>query len=180
SVTGSDNTAIGTNALSANTTGSNNIALGDSSGGAITTAHNVICIGLPGGNVSNACFIGNIRGVQTVNANGLPVLIDSDGQLGTASSSRQFKKDIAPMDKASEAILELQPVTFQYKGDGTNTRQFGLIAEEVANTSPDLVTRDKNGEIYSVRYDAVNAMLLNEFLKEHRKVETQEAVIAEL
>ena len=99
-----------------------------------------------------------------------------DGKLGTVSSSRRFKKEIKPMDKASEAILALKPVTFRYKSDMTqDTPQFGLIAEEVAEVNPDLVVRDKNGEIYTVRYEAVNAMLLNEFLKEHRKVEQLQA-----
>jgi hypothetical protein len=107
------------------------------------------------------------------------VLVDSAGKLGTTSgSSRRFKKAIEPMDKTSEAILALKPVTFHYKSDSTNTPQFGLIAEEVAGVNPDLVVRDKNGEIYTVRYEAVNAMLLNEFLKEHRKNEEQEATIA--
>jgi hypothetical protein len=92
--------------------------------------------------------------------------------LGTVTSSKRFKEDIKPMAKASEAILALKPVTFQYKSDKTNTPKFGLVAEEVAAVNPDLVVRDKNGEIYAVRYDQVNAMLLNEFLKEHRKVET--------
>jgi hypothetical protein len=107
-------------------------------------------------------------------------VIDSFGQLGTASSSRRFKKEIKPMDKASEAILALKPVTFHYKSDAKGTPQFGLIAEEVAEINPDLVVRDKNGEIYTVRYDAVNAMLLNEFLKAHRKNEEQEKTIAEV
>jgi hypothetical protein len=98
-------------------------------------------------------------------------LVDANGQLGTVSSSRQFKKDIQPMDKASEALLALRPVTFHYKTGAGGLRQFGLIAEEVAEVNPDLVVRDDNGKIYTVRYDAVNAMLLNEFLKEHRKVE---------
>jgi len=114
------------------------------------------------------------------NANAIPVVIDSAGQLGTVSSSRRFKNEIKPMDKASEAIPALKPVTFHYKSDNTGTPQFGLIAEEVANMNPDLVVRDENGEIYTVRYDAVNAMLLNEFLKEHRKVEQQEATIVGL
>jgi hypothetical protein len=96
------------------------------------------------------------------------------------SSSRRFKKEIKPMDKASESVLALKPVRFHYKGDNTGTPQFGLIAEEVAEVTPDLVVCDKNGEIYTVRYDAVNAMLLNEFLKEHRKVQEQEATIAAL
>jgi len=140
----------------------------------VTTANNVICIGsnnVSGANVSDTCFIGNIRGVTTQNANAIPVLIDPAGQLGTMSSSRRFKKEIKPMENASEAILGLKPVTFEYKSDKTDTPQFGLIAEEVAEVNPDLVVRDEKGEIYSVRYDAVNAMLLNEFLKEHRKVQ---------
>jgi hypothetical protein len=122
-------------------------------------------------------FIAGIRGVTTVNA-AIPVLIDTVGQLGTMSSSARFKKEIKAMDSASEAILALKPVTFHYKSDKTNTPQFGLIAEEVAAVNPNLVVRDKDGEIYTVRYDAVNTMLLNEFLKEHRKNEEQEATIA--
>jgi septal ring factor EnvC (AmiA/AmiB activator) len=107
------------------------------------------------------------------------VLIDTVGQLGTASSSRRYKKEIKAMEQASEAILSLKPVTFHYKSDTKETPQFGLIAEEVAEVNPDLVVRDENGDIYTVRYDAVNAMLLNEFLKEHRKVEKQEATIVQ-
>jgi len=180
--TGSFNTAIGDEALFSNSTGSLNIAIGKAVGDAIITAENVICIGsnFPGANVSNSCFIGNIRGVTTTNADAIPVLIDSAGQLGTMSSSRRFKREIKPIDKASETILALKPVTFHYKSDNTNTPQFGLIAEEVAEVSPDLVVRDHSGEIYTVRYDAVNAMLLNEFLKEHRKVEEQQATITHL
>jgi predicted ribosome quality control (RQC) complex YloA/Tae2 family protein len=108
------------------------------------------------------------------------VYIDTAGQLGTAISSRRFKTDIKAMDKASEAILALKPVTFHYKSHTTGTPQFGLIAEEVAEVNPDLVVRDTSGEPYTVRYDAVNAMLLNEFLKEHRKVEEQKATIGQL
>ena len=180
--TGSFNTAIGDEALFSNSTGSLNIAIGKAVGDAIITAENVICIGsnFPGANVSNSCFIGNIRGVTTTNADAIPVLIDSAGQLGTMSSSRRFKREIKPIDKASETILAFKPVTFHYKSDNTNTPQFGLIAEEVAEVSPDLVVRDHSGEIYTVRYDAVNAMLLNEFLKEHRKVEEQQATITHL
>src|SRR5438045_7541809 len=96
------------------------------------------------------------------------------------ASPRRFKKEIKPMDQTSEAILGLKPVTFQYKSDSKGAPQFGLIAEEVAKVNPDLVVRDQNGEIYSVRYEAVNAMLLNEFLKEHRKNQEQEATIAQL
>jgi uncharacterized coiled-coil protein SlyX len=123
-------------------------------------------------------FIAGIRGVTTGNMNAIPVLIDSVGQLGTVSSSKRFKKEIKPMNSTSEAILALKPVTFHYKSDNTNTPQFGLIAEEVAAANPDLVVSDEKGDIYSVRYEAVNAMLLNEFLKEHRKVQEQGATIA--
>jgi hypothetical protein len=148
----------------------------------VTTANNVICIGanVSGANVSNTCFIGNIRGVTTINANALPVVIDAANQLGTMSSSARFKKEIKPMASASEAILALNPVTFHYKSDKTGTPQFGLIAEEVAAVNPNLVVRDENGEVYTVRYDAVNAMLLNEFLKEHKKTEKLEAAVASL
>jgi hypothetical protein len=185
--TGFANTGNGLETLYNNTTGNSNIALGPLAGASLTTGSNVICIGanVIGANVDNSCFIGNIRDVTTQNADAIPVLIDSAGQLGTASSSRRFKKEIKPMDKASESILALKPVKFQYKSDTKGTPQFGLIAEEVAEVNPDLVVRDKNGEIYTVRYDAVNTMLLNEFLKEHKKVEDyhreaqkQEATIA--
>jgi hypothetical protein len=178
---------VGGGALQNNTTGSNNIALGVSAGSVLTTGDNNIDIGNSGaaneantiriGDVQGITFIAGIRGVTTGNA-ALPVLIDTAGQLGTMSSSSRFKKEIKPMDCASEAILALKPVTFQYKADKTSTPQFGLIAEEVAAVNPDLVVRDKKGEIYTVRYDAVNAMLLNEFLKQHRKNEEQEATIA--
>jgi hypothetical protein len=124
-------------------------------------------------------FIAGIRGVATGNNDAVNVVIDSDGQLGTVSSSRRFKKEIKPMDTASDAILALKPVTFHYNSDNTNRAEFGLIAEEVAEINPDLVVRDKNGEIYTVRYEAVNAMLLNEFLKEHHKVENLEATVAQ-
>jgi uncharacterized coiled-coil protein SlyX len=125
-----------------------------------------------------------IAGIYNVNEGGTikQLYINSNGQLGTQApaSSRRFKKEIKPMDQTSEAILGLKPVTFYYKSDSERTPQFGLIAEEVAKINPDLVVRDHNGEIYTVRYEAVNAMLLNEFVKEHRKVEEQRATIAEL
>jgi hypothetical protein len=174
------NTAVGWQALYNISTGSGNTALGNFAGVNVIAANNVICIGAAGDDVDNSCFIGNIRGVQTVNADAIPVLIDSAGQLGTQSSSRRFKSDIKLMGKASESLLALKPVTFHYKSDTKATPQFGLIAEEVAKVNQDLVVRDRNGEIYTVRYDAVNAMLLNEFLKEHRKNEEQEATIAQL
>ncbi len=148
------------------------VAFGRVAGLNVATADRVICIGLvAGADVSDTCFIGNIRGTTTQNNDAIPVVIDTAGQLGTVSSSRRFKKQIRLMDKASEAILALKPVTFSYKSDSTNRLEFGLIAEDVAQVNPDLVVRDEKGEIYTVRYDAVNAMLLNEFLKEHGKVE---------
>jgi len=188
--TGSENTANGSQALQNITTGSRNIALGNFAGGSLTDADSFnIDIGNDGvaaesatiriGSTQTKTFIAGIRGVTTVNA-AIPVLIDTVGQLGTTSSSRRYKKEIKPMDQASEAILALKPVTFHYKSDTTDTPQFGLIAEEVAEVNPDLVVRDEKGDIYTVRYDAVNAMLLNEFLKEHRKVEEQEAAITQL
>ena len=159
--------------------------MGDGAGSSVTTASNVICLGSLGANVTNSCFIGNIRGITTANNNAIPVLVDSAGQLGTLSSSLRYKTDIKPMDKASESILALKPVSFRYKVHNDTTPQYGLIAEQVAEVDPNLVVRDKNGEIYTVRYDAVNAMLLNEFLKEHQalveethKVEQQGAMIA--
>jgi len=176
---GNNNTAIGASALGG-TTGSGNIAVGFQAGAAVGSSDNVIAIGSPGDDVDNSCFIGNIRDAQTQNADAITVVVDSAGQLGTVSSSRRFKKEIAPMDKASEAVLALKPVTFHYNSDKTGTPQFGLIAEEVAELNPDLVVRDKDGEIYTVRYDAVNAMLLNEFLKEHRTVQQQGATITRL
>jgi hypothetical protein len=189
--TGDFNTAIGLNALNINATGNNNIALGFSAGSNITGDNNIDIGSTGGGSESGTIrigqlgsqtttFIAGIRGVTTGNMNAIPVLIDSGGQLGTMSSSKRFKKEIKPMDQTSEVIHALKPVTFHYNSDNTGTPQFGLIAEEVAAVNPDLVVRDENGEIYTVRYDAVNAMLLNEFLKEHRKVQAQEATMTQL
>jgi len=171
--TGSFNIAIGENALFNNTTGSNNTGVGVDAGSSVTTATNVICIGTAGANVDNSCYIGNIFSQSS--PSGTAVFVNSDGKLGTTVSSRRFKNDIKPMAKTSEAILALKPVTFQYKKefDPTGTAQFGLVAEDVEKVNPDLVVRDKEGKAYSVRYDQVNAMLLNEFLKEHRKMEEQ-------
>ena len=191
--TGAGNTAIGGGALGSNTTGNGNIAVGSGAGHDLTTGDQNIVIGNPnavagesntmrigGSLLQTRAFIAGIRGVATENNDAVNVVIDSDGQLGTVSSSRRFKKEIKPMDTASEAILALQPVAFHYKSDKTNRSEFGLIAEEVAEINPDLVVRDENGEIYTVRYEAVNAMLLNEFLKEHRKNGEQQATIARL
>ena len=195
SVAGGNNTAIGFNALGSEVTGISNVAVGSGAlanaihgfniavgadaGINVTTALGVIAIGSSGANVGGSCFIGNIRGVTTNNANAIPVVIDSFGQLGTMSSSQRFKKDIKLMEGTSGSVLNLKPVTFHYKNDKSNIPQFGLIAEEVAKIDPDLVAHDKDGEIYTVRYDAVNTMLLNEFLKEHKKVEAQGREIVE-
>ena len=176
-IDGSFNTAAGGGALANNTIGDSNTALGVGAGSGVITADDVIAIGTQGANVDNSCFIGHIRGVTTANTNAIPVVIDSAHQLGTMSSSRRFKNEIRPMDKASEAILALRPVIFHYKSDKAGTPQFGLVAEQVAEVNPDLVVRDDEGEIYTVRYDAVNAMLLNEFLKEHRQVKEQQKQI---
>jgi len=176
-ISGAANTAIGQDAL-ANSTGSNNIALGTTAGWNVTTAHNVICIGTTGQNVNDSFYIGNVF-ETSIDADNLPVRIDFRGRLGTQSSSRRFKDHIAPMDEASETILALRPVTFHYKDDSKCRPEFGLIAEEVAQVDPNLVARDKEGKPYTVRYDQVNAMLLNEFLKEHKKVQQLEAASAQ-
>jgi Chaperone of endosialidase len=189
--TSDSNTAVGSQALVSNT-GFQNTALGDEAGFFITTGSFNIDIG-NGGNASdsetmrigqfqNATFIAGISGTNQGGPAAAVFINTTTGQLGTAApaSSRRYKKEIKPMDKVSEAILALNPVTFHYKSDKKDTPQFGLIAEEVAQVNPDLIVRDEKGEIYTVRYDAVNAMLLNEFLKEHRKVEEQQATIAQL
>jgi hypothetical protein len=189
---GDFNTAVGASALSNNTTGNSNIALGTSAGTAVTTANNVIAIGTNGADVSNSCFIGNIySNIQpTVGTDPDQVTINSNGRLGRANvSSRRYKHDIQPMHTASEAIYQLKPVSFRYhkQYDRTQTVAFGLIAEEVAEVYPELVGRNPEGQPESVRYEQINAMLLNEFLKEHRrgeeqdcKIQGQETTIAEL
>ena len=164
------NTALGTNAGVNLTTGAFNIDIANEG---VAGEANTIRIG----DVQTATYIAGISGIPVV---GDAVVVDANGQLGTVASSVRFKKEVRPMDKTSEAILALKPVSFQYKSDSKRTPQFGLIAEEVAKVSPDLVVHDRKGEIYSVRYEAVNAMLLNEFLKEHRTVQEQQATIIEL
>jgi hypothetical protein len=160
--------------------------LGDGAGANLFTGDNNIYIynlGIDG--ESNTIRIGTvgthtatfIAGITGTAVTGAAVVVDANGQLGVAPSSERFKDEIKPMNKASEAILALKPVTFRYKKeiDAEHTLRFGLVAEEVAKVNPNLIVRDKNGETYTVRYDAVNAMLLNEFLKEHKKVEELEA-----
>ena len=190
--TGSNNTAEGVSALSDNTTGSSNIAVGVSAGSNLTTGNNNIDIGNAGAagesnririgtkQTHRATFIAGISGATV--PTGVPVIIDNNGRLGTTTSSARFKNDIKPMDKASEAILSLQPVSFRYKHevDPNGIPQFGLVAEQVEKVNPDLVARDDEGKPYTVRYEAVNAMLLNEFLKEHRKVTEQECKVESL
>ena len=189
--TGLQNTAMGESALFSNSTGSKNIAVGRSAGRNLTTGDNNIDIGHLGvagesGRIrigtqgtQVATYIAGIHGVTT--SSGTQVYVNSSGQLGTVTSSKRFKEKIIPMDKESEAVLALQPVSFRYKEelDSKSTPQFGLVAEEVEKVSPDLVIRDQEGKVYSVRYEAVNAMLLNEFLKAHRKVEQLEAALTD-
>jgi hypothetical protein len=157
------------------TTGSNNIDIGNVGSAGES---NTIRIGTAG--TQTRAFIAGIPGATI--ASGVGVIVGSNGQLGTVQSSERFKDQIKPMDKASEAILALQPVTFRYKHelDRDGIPQFGLVAEQVEKVNPDLVARDAEGKVYTVRYEAVNAMLLNEFLKEHRKVQEQQATITRL
>ena len=177
---GFQNTAVGDAALANSISGNANIALGILAGSGVTTAENVICIGADGANVSDTCYIGNIFGETS--ASGVAVYVNSSHKLGTLTSSNRFKDDIKPMEHVSEALFGLKPVIFHYKKDidPAGMQQFGLVAEDVEKVNPALVVRDKEGKPYSVRYEQVNAMLLNEFLKEHRKNEEQEAKIARL
>jgi hypothetical protein len=175
---GISNTAIGDGALADDSTGGGNIALGYAAGNNVTTASNVICIGIEGNNVDNACYIGQIFG-STVSASA--VFVNSNGRLGTMTSSKRFKQDIKPMDNISEALYSLKPVSFRYKKefDPAGASQLGLVAEDVEKVNPDLIIHDKEGKPYTVRYEQINTMLLNEFLKEHRKVEKLEATVAQ-
>src|SRR5713226_9781198 len=190
--TGNSNTAAGYDALLHNTTGVGNIALGNFAGSNLTTGNNNIDVGNVGiADEANTIRIGTVGTQTAIYVAGImgktvpmstPVFVNANGQLGTSTSSARFKDRIKPMDKASEAILALKPVTFRYKKelDPKGIPQFGLLAEEVEKVNPNLVARDAKGVVYTVRYDAVNAMLLNEFLKEHRTVQEQKATIAEL
>ena len=189
--TGDRNTASGYDALSSNTTGKYNIALGYNAGANVTIGGGNIDIGNAGvasesgtirigrQGIQTATFIAGISGTAVV---GDTVVVDGNGHLGTVVSSARFKDGIRPMDRASEAILALKPVTFHYKHelDPKGIPQFGLVAEDVEKVNPDLVACDEQGKPYTVRYEAVNAMLLNEFLKEHKKTEKLEATVASL
>ena len=188
--TGGFNTANGEEALYSNTTGGSNIALGSFAGGDLTTGDFNVDIGNVGvAAESNTIRIGTsgeqtktfIAGINGAAVAGAAVKVNANGQLGVAPSSERFKVEIKPMDKASEAILALKPVTFRYKKevDPNGIPQFGFVAEQVAKVNPALVDRDVQGKIYTVRYEAVNAMLLNEFLKEHRNVQQLEAIVAQ-
>jgi hypothetical protein len=188
---GGDNTALGFQALNGNVGGGNNIAVGSNAGANLTTGSSNIDIGSPGvagesakirigtKGTHNGTFIAGISGVAVT---GSTVVVNTNGKLGVATSSARFKEAIKPMDKASEAILALKPVAFRYKKDidPDGIPQFGLIAEQVEKVNPDLVARDAEGKINTVRYEAVNAMLLNEFLKEHRTVQELKAEIKAL
>jgi hypothetical protein len=190
---GTQNTAVGFEAFAGHRGQQNDIALGHQAGFVVGGLYNIE-IGTGDdrdygnttriGDVQTRTFIAGISGTAVV---GNPVVVNGNGRLGVATSSARFKKEIKPIDKASEAIVGLKPVSFQYKSDPTGTPRFGLIAEEVAKVNPDLVARDCKGEIYSVRYEAVNAILLNEFLEQHRrfleeqrKVQEQQAAITQL
>ena len=189
-IAGSDNTAHGAQALLQLTNGTGNIAVGYGAGLNLKSGNNNIYIGNAGVTGDNGAIrIGNegtqgttviagiFNGVVPGGEGAIPVYVDSAGHLGPMPSSAQFKRDIQPMGDVSDVLLKLQPVTFKYKEsrDPTCTPQFGLVAEEVNQVDPDLVVRDANHQVYSVRYEAVNAMLLNEFLKEHQRFEELKA-----
>src|SRR5262249_34796488 len=172
------------------TTGSSNIALGANAGGNLTIGNGNIDIGNAGvAAEANTTRVGTqgtqrrafIAGISGSAVTGSPVVVNASGQLGVAASSERFKDEIKPIDKMSEAMLALKPVTFRYKKDidPQGVPQFGLIAEDVEKVNPDLVVRDKDGKPYTVRYDAVNAMLLNEFLKEHKTVQELKTTVVE-
>jgi hypothetical protein len=185
--TGDSNTGLGYTALENNTTGNNNIAIGFSAGVKITTSNNIdignqgsagdsgtIRVGDPA--VHSSFFVAGVRGVTTSNSNAVNVVIDSNGQLGTVSSSRLFKEDIQDMGEASSGLLRLRPVTFRYQkpfADGSKPIEYGLIAEEVAEVYPDLVARSADGQIETVKYQLLDSMLLNELQKEHQQVQQQ-------
>ena len=180
-VTGTNNTAIGWSALYF-TTGPGNVGVGSEAGAALTTGNGNVCLGaFVHGNAGESNTT-RIRNVYSSVASDRAVYVTADNKIGTLVSSRRFKEEIRPMDKASEAILALNPVTFRYKKEieSNGSIMFGLIAEDVEKADPDLVTRNEKGEAETVRYEAVNAMLLNEFLKEHETVQELKKQVAEL
>jgi len=185
--TGSFNTAVGDDALDNNVDGNSNVAIGDEAGtGLGASVSNCIAIGAPGAGpfavFNNTCFIGSIFGEPVSDPGSqVPVFVDQFNVVGIFNtSSRKLKHDIQPMDKASETIYQFKPVTFKYNSDWKGTTQYGLVAEEVAEVDPQLVVRGRDGEIMAVHYEQINNMLLNEFLKEHKRVEEQQASISQL
>jgi trimeric autotransporter adhesin len=185
--TGSFNTAVGDDALDGCTTGSSNVAVGDEAGNLVVAGSHIIAIGadVTGGgpfqDLDNTCYIGSIFNEPVSDpGTATAVFVDQFNVLGFNSSTRRVKHDIQSMDKASEPLFALKPVTFKYNSDKKERTQFGFIAEEVAKVNPDLVSHDKDGSAVSIRYEQINAMLLNEFLKEHKKVEEQQASISQL
>ena len=189
---GGFNTAVGLVALSSNTTGSFNIAIGFNAGSNLDTGNHNIDIGNPGNaaeantirlgtsGTQTSTFIAGISGVTT-GGPAVPVLIDANGQLGTISSSRRYKFDISDMGRATDALMQLRPVTFRYLRHGDNAPiQYGLIAEEVEEVYPEMVMRNKDGEVETVMYQFLAPMLLNEVQKQHRTIEEQQNTIADL
>ncbi|HEX4495168.1 MAG TPA: tail fiber domain-containing protein [Thermoanaerobaculia bacterium] len=189
--TGGNNTAVGSNAL-LGASGSGNIGIGVFAGGNLGNGSNNIDIGNnPPGNESNTIRIGNTA-VQTAtflagvngatSSSGVPVYVNSSGQLGTITSSLRFKDDVEDMGDATVGLMKLRPVTFRYKAgvdDGTRLLQYGLVAEEVAKVYPDLVQYDDKGQPFTVRYHMINAMLLNEVQKQHGTIEQQKSQLEE-
>ena len=195
--TGSNNVVVGYTAMINLTTGSNNVAIGYDAGAYVTTGHNNVFLNASGfgtaGSDSNLMYLGNdvtqktviggIRGKTTGAANAIPVLIDSNGQLGTISSSIRFKEDVHDMAGASERLLKLRPVTFRYTqaySDGAKPIQYGLIAEEVADVFPELAVRDAGGRVETVHYETLNVLLVNELQKQQRRIDALEQKIDEL
>jgi uncharacterized coiled-coil protein SlyX len=191
SSTGDFNTAMGDSAGATITTGNHNACFGEGAGNGIVTADNQVAINVPAAgpfaDISNTCFIGSIFNQPVSDAGSAQdVFVDQFNVLGFVASTRRVKHDIKPMDKASEMLYGLKPVTYKYNSDKTGRTQFGLIAEEVAEVAPDLVIRDNNGDVQTVRFEQIGMIMLNEFLKEHRTVEQlkskvakQEAIIAQ-
>jgi hypothetical protein len=198
--TGASNTAVGIFALS-NVGGSNNVAIGVSAGANVTAGSNNIHIGTTGSGSDSATiriggnpnfsdpaaqtqfFVSGVRGVTTGNNDAIPVVIDSNGQLGTVSSSRRYKEDIQDMGDASRDLMRLRPVTFRYQkafADGSKPIQYGLIAEEVAEVYPDLVAYSADGQIETVKYQVLDSLLLNEMQRQQRTIEQQQLEIEAL
>jgi Chaperone of endosialidase len=183
--TGNNNTAIGFNALAGNTSGGGNIAVGTSAGSNLTTGNNNIIVGNQGvggesatiriGTVQTRAFLAGVRGRITGAADAIAVLIDSNGQLGTISSSRLVKEDIRDMGEGTERLMKLRPVVFRYTSelDPSRSRQYGLIAEEVAKVFPDLAVYDAKGRPETVKYHVLPSLLLNALQNQQQTIEDQ-------